>query len=117
MRDINRTFPAHDFFRETDGLGQESLLVITKVRAFCSSHDVMLFLSPRTPHLNVSLYGISTELSQPMNTSRTRVVLGKILSANLVRYGEGSNAGFTSFFFSFLHDGRLLFFLFRFLPY
>ena len=30
LRDINRTFPAHDYFRETGGLGQESLYKISK---------------------------------------------------------------------------------------
>ncbi|CAH1786119.1 unnamed protein product [Owenia fusiformis] len=29
-RDINRTFPAHDFFRETGGMGQDSLFKISK---------------------------------------------------------------------------------------
>ena len=31
QRDINRTFPAHDFFKETGGLGQDSLYRISKV--------------------------------------------------------------------------------------
>lgn len=30
QRDINRTFPAHDFFKETGGLGQDSLYRISK---------------------------------------------------------------------------------------
>ncbi|XP_052788930.1 rab GTPase-activating protein 1-like isoform X2 [Mya arenaria] len=30
QRDINRTFPAHDFFKESGGLGQESLFKIAK---------------------------------------------------------------------------------------
>ncbi|XP_013410122.1 rab GTPase-activating protein 1-like isoform X2 [Lingula anatina] len=30
MRDINRTFPAHDYFRETGGLGQDALYKISK---------------------------------------------------------------------------------------
>lgn len=30
MRDINRTFPAHEFFREAGGLGQDSLYKISK---------------------------------------------------------------------------------------
>lgn len=30
QRDINRTFPAHDFFKENGGLGQESLFRISK---------------------------------------------------------------------------------------
>ncbi|XP_070581659.1 rab GTPase-activating protein 1-like isoform X2 [Ptychodera flava] len=29
-RDINRTFPAHDYFKETGGLGQDALLKISK---------------------------------------------------------------------------------------
>jgi len=31
QRDINRTFPAHDFFKESGGIGQESLFKISKV--------------------------------------------------------------------------------------
>ena len=30
-RDIARTFPEHDFFKEKDGLGQESLFNVMKV--------------------------------------------------------------------------------------
>ncbi|KAI0212355.1 Rab GTPase-activating protein 1, partial [Lamellibrachia satsuma] len=30
LRDINRTFPAHDYFRETGGVGQDSLFKISK---------------------------------------------------------------------------------------
>ena len=30
-RDITRTYPEHDFFREKDGLGQESLFNVMKV--------------------------------------------------------------------------------------
>ena len=30
-RDINRTFPAHDYFKETGGVGQDSLFKISKV--------------------------------------------------------------------------------------
>ncbi|XP_012282451.1 rab GTPase-activating protein 1-like isoform X3 [Orussus abietinus] len=33
LRDINRTFPAHDFFKETGGLGQDSLYRINKAYA------------------------------------------------------------------------------------
>lgn len=33
MRDINRTFPAHDFFKEAGGLGQDSLYRISKAYA------------------------------------------------------------------------------------
>ncbi|KMQ94820.1 rab gtpase-activating protein 1 [Lasius niger] len=33
LRDINRTFPAHDFFKETGGLGQDSLYRISKAYA------------------------------------------------------------------------------------
>ncbi|XP_044728360.1 rab GTPase-activating protein 1-like isoform X3 [Chrysoperla carnea] len=33
QRDINRTFPAHDFFREAGGLGQDSLYKISKAYA------------------------------------------------------------------------------------
>lgn len=36
LRDINRTFPAHDFFKETGGLGQDSLYRISKAYAI---HD------------------------------------------------------------------------------
>ena len=31
QRDVNRTFPAHDFFKESGGLGQDSLYRISKV--------------------------------------------------------------------------------------
>jgi len=31
LRDINRTFPAHDFFKEAGGSGQEALYRISKV--------------------------------------------------------------------------------------
>lgn len=30
LRDIHRTFPAHDYFKETNGLGQEALYKISK---------------------------------------------------------------------------------------
>ena len=30
LRDINRTFPAHDYFKETGGVGQDSLYKISK---------------------------------------------------------------------------------------
>jgi hypothetical protein len=33
LRDINRTFPAHDYFREAGGMGQDSLYKISKVCA------------------------------------------------------------------------------------
>ncbi|XP_015113735.1 rab GTPase-activating protein 1-like [Diachasma alloeum] len=33
LRDINRTFPAHDFFKESGGLGQDSLYRISKAYA------------------------------------------------------------------------------------
>ncbi|XP_043253805.1 rab GTPase-activating protein 1-like [Colletes gigas] len=33
LRDINRTFPAHDYFKETGGLGQDSLYRISKAYA------------------------------------------------------------------------------------
>ena len=33
QRDINRTFPAHDFFKEAGGLGQDSLYRISKAYA------------------------------------------------------------------------------------
>lgn len=33
LRDINRTFPAHDFFKEAGGLGQDSLYRISKAYA------------------------------------------------------------------------------------
>ncbi|XP_046330913.1 rab GTPase-activating protein 1-like isoform X2 [Haliotis cracherodii] len=33
QRDINRTFPAHDFFKESGGLGQDSLFKISKAYA------------------------------------------------------------------------------------
>lgn len=33
QRDINRTFPGHDFFKEAGGLGQDSLYRISKAYA------------------------------------------------------------------------------------
>ena len=36
-RDINRTFPAHDYFKDTGGDGQDSLYKICKVRRGGSS--------------------------------------------------------------------------------
>jgi hypothetical protein len=33
QRDINRTFPAHDFFKEAGGVGQDSLYRISKAYA------------------------------------------------------------------------------------
>ena len=33
QRDINRTFPAHDFFKEAGGVGQDSLYKISKAYA------------------------------------------------------------------------------------
>ena len=32
-RDITRTYPEHDFFKEKNGLGQESLFNVMKVSA------------------------------------------------------------------------------------
>ena len=32
LRDIHRTFPAHEFFKEAGGVGQESLYRISKVK-------------------------------------------------------------------------------------
>lgn len=32
QRDLARTFPEHPLFKEKDGIGQESLLNLTKVR-------------------------------------------------------------------------------------
>ncbi|XP_063234161.1 rab GTPase-activating protein 1-like isoform X3 [Bacillus rossius redtenbacheri] len=37
QRDINRTFPAHDFFKETGGVGQDSLYHISKAYAVYDS--------------------------------------------------------------------------------
>jgi hypothetical protein len=33
-RDITRTYPEHDFFKEKSGLGQESLFNVIKVRKY-----------------------------------------------------------------------------------
>ena len=33
QRDINRTFPAHDYFRESGGVGQDALFKISKAYA------------------------------------------------------------------------------------
>lgn len=33
LRDINRTFPAHDYFKEAGGVGQDSLYKISKAYA------------------------------------------------------------------------------------
>ena len=35
LRDINRTFPAHDYFKETGGIGQDSLYKLSKVIWLC----------------------------------------------------------------------------------
>lgn len=37
QRDINRTFPAHDYFKEAGGLGQDSLYRISKAYAVLDS--------------------------------------------------------------------------------
>lgn len=37
QRDINRTFPAHDYFKEAGGLGQDSLYRISKAYAVYDS--------------------------------------------------------------------------------
>ena len=34
-RDITRTFPEHDFFKEKNGVGQESLFNVMKVVMYC----------------------------------------------------------------------------------
>ena len=36
-RDIHRTFPAHDYFKDSNGDGQDSLYKICKVRHTCST--------------------------------------------------------------------------------
>ncbi len=38
-RDITRTYPEHDFFKEKNGLGQESLFNVIKVRK--SIHSIL----------------------------------------------------------------------------
>jgi len=43
LRDINRTFPAHDFFKEAGGSGQEALYRISKVNK--STFSTGLFAS------------------------------------------------------------------------
>ena len=37
-RDITRTYPEHDFFKEKNGLGQESLFNVMKVRRVTSRY-------------------------------------------------------------------------------
>jgi hypothetical protein len=49
MRDIHRTFPAHDFFKDSGGLGQEALAKISRAYAVYDQEvgycQVMQFLS------------------------------------------------------------------------
>lgn len=47
-RDIHRTFPAHDYFKDSDGDGQDSLYKICKVTSKktgfrLSAHTLLLF--------------------------------------------------------------------------
>uniref|UniRef100_A0A669DN84 Rab GTPase-activating protein 1 n=1 Tax=Oreochromis niloticus TaxID=8128 RepID=A0A669DN84_ORENI len=42
-RDINRTFPAHDYFKDTGGDGQDSLYKICKVRHLTHKKEVNFF--------------------------------------------------------------------------
>ena len=51
-RDINRTFPAHDYFKDTGGDGQDSLYKICKVfhtekKPFLGGYSVPLELCKR----------------------------------------------------------------------
>lgn len=43
-RDIHRTFPAHDYFKDTGGDGQDSLYKICKVR--WKLHILQAWLTP-----------------------------------------------------------------------
>ena len=45
FRDINRTFPAHDYFRETGGVGQDSLFKISKVETLTAALPPSILLS------------------------------------------------------------------------
>lgn len=59
QRDINRTFPAHDYFKEAGGLGQDSLYRMSKAYAVYDSEvgycQGLSFLAA-TLLLHVSLY-------------------------------------------------------------
>jgi len=44
QRDINRTFPAHDFFKESGGLGQDSLYRISKVLSITEFEKLKIFI-------------------------------------------------------------------------
>jgi hypothetical protein len=43
LRDINRTFPAHDYFKETGGVGQDSLFKISKVRTLLFVKEKIIY--------------------------------------------------------------------------
>ena len=63
QRDINRTFPAHDYFRESGGVGQDALFKISKAYAvydeeigYCQGFSFLaaaLVLHVRIAHVNV----------------------------------------------------------------
>lgn len=44
-RDIHRTFPAHDYFKDSDGDGQDSLYKICKVSLTRDSNKIHISLS------------------------------------------------------------------------
>lgn len=61
-RDITRTYPEHDFFKEKNGLGQESLFNVMKVRYPTSKENdnyphpaLPFYLPPVSPYLSVPL--------------------------------------------------------------
>ena len=66
LRDIHRTFPAHEFFKEAGGVGQESLYRISKVfnlyeiALFCSiialSKNPLSTLKKNTQHFDEFFY-------------------------------------------------------------
>jgi hypothetical protein len=42
-RDISRTYPEHEFFKEKNGLGQESLFNVIKVQLIFKGNIINLF--------------------------------------------------------------------------
>lgn len=69
LRDINRTFPAHDYFKETGGVGQDTLYKISKAYSvydeevgYCQglsflAATLLLHVSTPLPCLRVFEYG------------------------------------------------------------
>lgn len=52
-RDIHRTFPAHDYFKDSDGDGQDSLYKICKVTLQSHLSPAILLKSSATGYLTL----------------------------------------------------------------